>query len=259
MDPLIATVEQQAAELFAEHPNVPVDSIGHSMGGLLWLEVLHRNPAWWQRMRSLTLVASPVAGADLARTFDPYAWGVMVARDLARDRRFLAEAVADGVPTLVIAGQNDVVVPPRETYVAGTTHVILPGLAHDTIRDHSMTAHVIKHFWQSRLDTNATDHSIDLLRGVPAIMPTHHRDIPQARVVALLSDGGTVRTWTNPLGFAHAFVIDRQGNARFGGFVWPHQRHPLDDIVEQICAQFGNIFSTQFLLKCSTGLSVRRG
>lgn len=74
MEPLIPTLEQYAAELLAEHPDVPVDSIGHSMGGLLWLEVLHRNSAWWPRMRSLTLVASPVAGADLARMFGRSIW-----------------------------------------------------------------------------------------------------------------------------------------------------------------------------------------
>ena len=192
-------------------------------------------------MRSLTLVASPVAGADLARMVDPYRWGVMVAPDLARDRRLLAEAIVHHVPTLVIVGQNDIVVPPRETYIAGTTHVLLPNLAHDTIRDHPMTAHVIRHFWQSQLDTRATEHSVNLLRGVPDIMSAHHRAITHAGVAVMLSDGGTVRTWTNPLGFAHAFVIDRQGNPRFGGFTWPHQRRQLDNVIEHISTEFGSI------------------
>ncbi|MEL6900096.1 MAG: alpha/beta hydrolase, partial [Cyanobacteria bacterium J06606_4] len=63
--PLIDRVEAIALQTHSEHPEAPLRIVGHSMGGLIWLEVLSRHPEWWPQVESLVLVASPVGGADI--------------------------------------------------------------------------------------------------------------------------------------------------------------------------------------------------
>lgn len=239
MEPLIAATEAQVAPLLAAHPQLPARAIGHSMGGLIWLELLQRHPEWHARVEYLALVASPVAGATLARGIDPFGWGLGVARDLARDRRALAEQIASAIPTLVIAGERDRIVPPSETRIAGALWLCLPTLNHETIRDHPMTARMITRFWDGALDTGATGAVIAALRSMPDIADAHPRDLPKAQLAALLSDGGTLRTWTNPLGYEHIFVVDRTGDLRFGGFVWPNRAAALRQMVAQLGQAWG--------------------
>jgi pimeloyl-ACP methyl ester carboxylesterase len=69
--PLKQKVEEDAQALIAQYPLASVDIIGHSMGGLIWLEILADHPEWWSKVRSLVLLAVPVGGSDLARIFDP--------------------------------------------------------------------------------------------------------------------------------------------------------------------------------------------
>ncbi|MEO0377730.1 MAG: alpha/beta hydrolase, partial [Cyanobacteria bacterium P01_A01_bin.17] len=92
--PLIDRVDAIATQTHAQHPHAPMRIIGHSMGGLIWLEVLHRHPEWWPQVESLVLVGSPVGGADLARMIDPFGWGIGVARDLGKSRRGIGVAIA---------------------------------------------------------------------------------------------------------------------------------------------------------------------
>jgi pimeloyl-ACP methyl ester carboxylesterase len=107
IEPLIERAERRAADLLDAYPHSPMRIIGHSMGGLIWLEILHRNRAWWSRTESVVLFGSPVGGADLARIADPLGCGVGIARDLGISRRPMAEAIAAAVPMLVIAGDLD--------------------------------------------------------------------------------------------------------------------------------------------------------
>lgn len=67
MAPLIDEVDALATATLARQPTLPLRIVGHSMGGLIWLEVLNRHPDWWSRVAFLVLVASPVGGADLGR------------------------------------------------------------------------------------------------------------------------------------------------------------------------------------------------
>ena len=46
IEPLVTAVEQQAMVALEEFPDRPWRIIGHSMGGLIWLELLNRRPDW---------------------------------------------------------------------------------------------------------------------------------------------------------------------------------------------------------------------
>src|SRR5215216_4800699 len=107
IEPLILRVDQQITAVLGANPDARLRIIGHSMGGLIWLEVLHRHRSWWARVDSLVLLACPVGGADLARMVDPIQMGIGIARDLGTDRRPIAEAIAQQISTLSIAGDVD--------------------------------------------------------------------------------------------------------------------------------------------------------
>lgn len=102
--PLIDKVERVAVEAIAQYPDLPLRIVGHSMGGLIWLEVLNRHREWWSKVHSLVLVGSPIGGSDLGRLFDPLCLFPLIARDLGKNRRRIAEVIAAKVPTLSIIG-----------------------------------------------------------------------------------------------------------------------------------------------------------
>src|SRR4051812_26436293 len=102
IEPLIEIAERAVQEALAEHPNARLRIIGHSMGGLIWIELLTRHPEWLARTDRLALIGCPVGGAELAGILDPL--GLTIARDLRIDRRARAEAIAAIVPTLTIVG-----------------------------------------------------------------------------------------------------------------------------------------------------------
>jgi len=104
--PLKREVERYAQALLDRYPSATADIIGHSMGGLIWLEILADQPEWWGRVRSLVLLGCPVGGSDLARMFDPWGWLPLIAKDLGKDRRQIASEIARHIPTLAIAGMN---------------------------------------------------------------------------------------------------------------------------------------------------------
>ncbi|MGL5074519.1 MAG: esterase/lipase family protein, partial [Waterburya sp.] len=49
IEPLVKKLEQIATQVIDNYPQTPIRIIGHSMGGLMWLEVLYRNPQWWSK------------------------------------------------------------------------------------------------------------------------------------------------------------------------------------------------------------------
>jgi pimeloyl-ACP methyl ester carboxylesterase len=102
MAPLVDHVEAEAARVLGQHPAAPALIVGHSLGGLIWLEVLARHPDWWPRVHALALIASPVGGTRLGRYLDPA--GLSIGRDLRVNRGALAERVAAAIPGLTIAG-----------------------------------------------------------------------------------------------------------------------------------------------------------
>jgi len=242
IETLIQTVETVATETIAKYPGVPIRIIGHSMGGLVWLEVLNRHPEWWSLIDSLVLVASPVGGADIARIFDPLGLGIGIAKDLGADRRAIAEKIAATIPTLVIVG--DVDGGSDGTITVGTAKfrsahpVYLPGLSHGALKNHPSVAAAISRFWEQKeslpdLDLEV-DRLIQQLQAVPGMTDAHQRDFYKAAVFLECKNGVTIRTWKNPVGVDHVFVVCPKGQYLYGGFVgWLHAKD-LQRVLEQI-------------------------
>jgi pimeloyl-ACP methyl ester carboxylesterase len=226
--PLIQQVETVALDHITAYPDRLLRIVGHSMGGLIWLEVLHRHPEWWPQVHSLVLVASPVGGADLGRMIDPLGLGIGIAADLGTNRKPLAEAIAAQIPTLVIAGDiqhgSDGTVPVSCTRVAHTHFVSLP-LDHAALRNHSSVAAQILSFWADfNMGESVTTHEvIDQLQKVPGITDSDRRYFPRAQVRIQLQDGGTLRVYKNRVGVDYVFVADAAGDCLYAGFVgWLH-------------------------------------
>ena len=228
--PLIRAVEILAINALSQFPGIPIRVIGHSMGGLIWLEVLHRHPNWWPQLEFLVLLASPVGGADLGRIFDPLQVGLGIAADLGINRRPLAEELAAQRPTLVIAGDvdngSDGTIPVESTKVNGAQFLRLEGLSHPQVRNHPAVAEAIREFWQGRPvgETLQESQLIRQLRQVSGMTDGHARDLLKARIAVQLSDGNTLRVWRNPFGVFHLYVVSAQGRCIYSGFLgWIHE------------------------------------
>ncbi|MGI8936049.1 MAG: serine aminopeptidase domain-containing protein [Phormidesmis sp.] len=232
--PLIDQVEAIALQTQADHPETPIRVIGHSMGGLIWLEVLARHPEWWPLVESLVLVGSPVGGADLSRMVDPFAWGVGIAKDLGQNRRSLAERIAAEVPTLVIAGDfyrgGDGIVPLECTKFHQASYVAISGISHHRLKQHSAVANVIQQFWQSSAHLcvpspigSYCDRLIRQLQAVPGMTDAHYQGFDKSELWAHLPDGLMLQTWCSRLNVHHVYLSSPSGDCLFAGFVgWPH-------------------------------------
>jgi pimeloyl-ACP methyl ester carboxylesterase len=250
MEPLVQTVEKIAIANARKYPEVPMHIIGHSMGGLIWIEVLTRHPEWWPWVESLILVASPVGGADLARAVDPLAWGVGIARDLGLNRRPQAEAIAAQIPTLVIAGDidggSDGTITIESTKVPGAEFLCLQGLDHAVMSNHPAVAEAIRRFWQTpgvvvqTCEVELADQLIRQLQQVKGMTDGHYRDFPRSKVSLQFENGLSIRTWKDPLGIYHVFVAC-DGTCLYSGFVgWLHYDH-LNRMLRQIEQEHGAI------------------
>lgn len=240
MEPLIQQVEAIALQAFATYPEAPARIIGHSMGGLIWLEVLTRHPDWWSRVHSLVLIASPVGGADLGRIIDPLQLGVGIAADLGKDRKGLAAAIAAVIPTLVIAGDidqgSDGTVTVTCTQFPHATFILLPGLSHPVLRNHPNVVSAIRDFWDdfSIGERIASNEMIQQLRQVPGMTDGHWRDFERSQPYFTDRHGITLRVWSNPLGVNHVFVASPTGVCLYAGFVgWLHDAD-LKAAIDQI-------------------------
>jgi pimeloyl-ACP methyl ester carboxylesterase len=230
MAPLINDVEDRFTPVLERDPAVPLRIIGHSMGGLIWLELLSRHPEWWPRVHSLVLVASPVGGADLGRIIDPFQVGLGIAADLGQDRRSLASRLAEQINTLVIAGDvdggSDGTITLESTKVPQAQFIVLKGLSHATMRSHPWVVETIQQFWAGQVFSDPlTIHPvIEHLRQVPGMTDAHRRDMDRAELFLTLEDGATVRVWRHPLGIDHVFVVNAQGTCLYSGYVgWLHR------------------------------------
>lgn len=233
IEPLIEQVERMATETIARYPHTPIRIIGHSMGGLIWLEVLTRHPEWWQNVESLVLVASPVGGADLARIFDPLGVGIGIAGALGMNRRQMAQLIAQKIPTLVIAGDidegSDGTIVVGTTKFAGAKFVYLPAVAHATLKNHPKVMAMIREFWANPgvIVPPSPDFAamlIERLQSVPEMMDAHCRDFCHAKTYMTFANGVSIRIWMHPLQIEHVFVANPQGECLYGGFVgWMHR------------------------------------
>lgn len=245
IEPLIRLVEETAISYVRNYPETPFKIVGHSMGGLIWLEVLDRHPDWWSRIHSLTLVASPVGGADLGRMIDPFNLGIGIAADLGKNRRPIAERIAEQIPTLVIAGDldggSDGTVTIECTKVTHAHFVRMPGLSHPVMRNHPDIVKIITQFWATLSfgERLATVPIIQHLRAIPGMTDGHWRDFHRSKILFQLKTGETLRIWKSPFNIYHIFVASEEESCLYAGFVgWFHIAE-LQKALEEIAIEYG--------------------
>ena len=244
--PLVKEVERIASQTISQYPETPIRILGHSMGGLIWLEVLHRNPQWWQKVHSFVLMGSPIGGSDVARTIDPLGIGIGIAGDLGKNRRHLAEKIARNIPTLTIASNldsgSDGLVTLETTKFSYCQFVCVQGIAHSALRYHPRVVPIIQNFWVNPTlgvppESNLATQLIDCLRSVSGITDGHWRNFTRSQVYINLPEGITIRTWKNPLGVDHVFVADKEEQCLYAGYVgWLHSpalRQTLAEIKQE--------------------------
>lgn len=225
MAPLVDEIDAVATATLAQSPQLPLRIVGHSMGGLIWLEVLNRHPEWWGRVDFLTLVGSPVGGAALGRILDPLQVGVGVAADLGRDRRPLAARIATAINTLSIAGDidggSDGTITVESTQVPNGQFVCLKGISHSELRCHPRVVEQIQQFWGgSSLSQPLRLHPlVDRLRQIPGMTDAHRREFARATLWHTFADGTSLRLWSNPFGIDHVFLASPQGDCLYAGYV----------------------------------------
>ena len=138
LDPLVRQLEQIAEGEIAAHPQLPIKIVGHSMGGLMWLEVLARHPQWWHKVHSLILLGCPVGGSNIARIIDPLSIGIGTAADLGKNRRLIAEKIAQQIPTLSVASDlgmgTDGLVTVENTKFDYANWLLVTNIAHSAMR-----------------------------------------------------------------------------------------------------------------------------
>ena len=228
IEPLIQSVEKIVRQNLQQYPEIPWRVMGHSMGGLIWLEVLQRNPQWWQQVESLVVIGSPVGGADIARIIDPLGFGIGIARDLGKNRRQIAETIAQHIPTLSIAGDinggSDGMVNLTTTQFNYCQFVCLSGIPHATLKRHPRLIPIIQEFWENPQinppqKENLLTKVIQRLQSVPGMTDGNIKDFPKAQAKIKFPSGIALHTWQNSLRVDHIFVTDEQGNCVYGGYV----------------------------------------
>ena len=250
--PLVEEVERIASQTIDRYPETPIRILGHSMGGVIWLEVLHRNPQWWSKVHSFVLLGSPVGGSDVARIIDPLGMGIGIARDLGINRRHLAETIAQNIPTLMIASNfdegSDGLVTLETTKFSYCQFICVRGIAHAALRYHPRVVPIIQNFWANPTlgappESNLANQLIDRLRSLPGMTDGHWRDFTSSQVYLNLPEGITIRTWKNPLGVDHVFVADQNDQCLYAGYVgWLHARNlrqTLKEIKQESFSSFG--------------------
>ena len=241
---LVKQVEKIATEPINNYPETSLRIMGHSMGGLIWLEVLHRNPQWWKQVESLVVIGSPIGGADLARIIDPLGFGIGIARDLGKNRRQIAEKIAQHIPTLSIAGDinggSDGMVNLTTTQFNYCQFVCLSGIPHATLKRHPRLIPIIQEFWANPQinppqGENLLTKVIQRLQSVPGMTDGNIKDFPKAQAKIKFPNGIALHTWQNSLRVDHIFVTNEQGNCVYGGYVgWldaPELKKVLAEIV----------------------------
>ncbi len=245
--PLKREVERHAQTLLDRYPSATADIIGHSMGGLIWLEILADHPEWWGRVRSLVLLGCPVGGSDLARIFDPWGWLPLIAKDLGKDRRHIASKIARHIPTLAIAGDWDQ--GSDGTVVLGCTRFlcahwqVIKGAYHAQLRLHPEAIAAIRTFWQNPCTTPlGADTATQILQCLYSLSLTdaHPRDLKFAKAIANLREGFSLWQWTNPLQVRHIFVTDRRGAVLYAGFAGWADAGKIERAIAELIGNFGS-------------------
>ncbi|NJM65097.1 MAG: alpha/beta hydrolase [Acaryochloris sp. RU_4_1] len=252
IEPLVRDVEAIAQQTLLQYPQTPVRIIGHSMGGLIWLEVLHRHPDWWSRVESLVLVGSPVSGSDLCRLMDPFAAGLGIAADLGKNRRSMASAIAAHIPTLSIAstidGGSDGLIMRGATQFDQAHWLEFPDIVHAAQRNATAIDNAIREFWHTSPSLQPFAHPVEditavvinHLRNVPGMTDGHTRYFGKANLWTPLTSKINLLIWKNVLQVDHVFLGSTQGDCVYSGFVgWLH-RADLYRCLHQIRNDYGS-------------------
>jgi hypothetical protein len=231
IESLIERVEISAQQTIARYPNVPIKIMGHSMGGLIWLEVLNRHPEWWHQVHSLVVIGSPIGGANIARIIDPLGIGIGIARDLGQNRRAIAEIIAQKIPTLCIASDlgngSDGMITVETTKFAYSQYICVQNIPHAHLKWHRSLIPLIQSFW-SNLHINNPEITfatqvIDYLRQIPGMTDGNYRYLERSRKKLELAQGITIRTTKNLAGINHVFATDLDQKCLYAGYVgWLH-------------------------------------
>jgi pimeloyl-ACP methyl ester carboxylesterase len=249
IEPLITRVETEVTKAIATHPHAKIKIIGHSMGGLIWLELLDRHPEWWTKIHSLILLGSPIGGAHLARMFDPFSIGIGIARDLGKSRRAIAEKIAQNIPTLVIAADfdrgSDRTITVESTKFLHSQFICLNNLSHNALKIHPQLDEIIYSFWEnpiltSSLTTDYVINLIDRLRNIPGMTDICLKNFDRSQIYLSLKNGLSIRMWTNYLQMKYIFLVDRDDKCLYSGYVgWLHGRE-LFQILEEIKKKYAD-------------------
>jgi pimeloyl-ACP methyl ester carboxylesterase len=214
IEPLVREVERLAGETIASYPETPIRIIGHSMGGLIWLEVLHRHREWWSKIHSLVVIGSPIGGSDVARTIDPFGMGIGIARDLGKNRRNLAVAIASQIPTLSIASDiglgTDGLVTIPNTKFDRANWMLVSGIRHAALKCHPQVGGLIAEFWNApQIGNLETIKLIDRLQALPGMTDTDYRYLERSRLAIEFDENLSIRIWQSPFKVNYVFVVDR--------------------------------------------------
>jgi pimeloyl-ACP methyl ester carboxylesterase len=158
--PIEGSIESLARFARDLAPGGPLHFVGHSLGGVLALDMLTRHPE--VPAASVVLLGAPVRGSLAGRRFGEKAfgrWMLGASRPLWERREavwsrpaplgVIAGTVPVGLGRAVegrLPGQNDGVVCVDETEVAGMTARVLVPLGHSVLLVSSRVAHLVAHF-----------------------------------------------------------------------------------------------------------------
>lgn len=241
--PLINQLENIALEQIGAYPNVPLKIIGHSMGGLIWLELLNRHPQWWKKVHSLVILGSPVGGSDIARIIDPFGIGIGSAKDLGQNRRQLAEKIAQQIPTLSISSDigmgSDGFVTVENTKFHYANWILLPGIHHNAMKCHPDMILPIQKFWQnpqlgSPPDPGFASQFIQRLRAVSGMTDTSYRNFRRSQIIANFPDNLTLHTWKNSIGINHVYLGQDEQHCLYAGYVGIIHNFDLRQAIKEI-------------------------
>ena len=227
IEPLVRQIEQIATDAITQYSHTPIKIVGHSMGGLMWLEVLNRNPQWWQKVHSFILLGSPVGGSNIARAIDPIGIGIGTAKCLGINRRPIAEKIAKQIPTLSVASDlgmgSDGLVTVENTKFDYANWLLISQIPHAAMKYDPKMIPILQNFWANPSlglppQTNSANRCIQRLRGVPGMTDTDYRYFERSRVVFSFAERTTIRTWNNSFGVYYVFV-GKQKQCLYAGYV----------------------------------------
>ena len=244
LEPLVKRLEQIATVEIDRYPHLPIKIVGHSMGGLMWLEVLDRNPQWWHRVHSFILLGSPVGGSNIARIIDPLSWGVGTAADLGKNRRIMAEKIAQQIPTLSVASDigmgTDGLVTVENTKFDHANWILVSGIPHSAMRYSREMIPIIQNFWanpQLGLSPTASfkERLVRQLRQIPGMTDSDYRHFKRSPIIARLPENLALHQQNYPWGINQVYLAQQQ-ECLYAGYVgWIHGRD-LHQTIKQIQA-----------------------